>query len=203
MCLIYTWVQYTVFHTTRCCYKQFRDELEGYQVHIVEGFLKNNTFRVISFILEHSIMHFIILDAVISNLDTNQEPIRLLQQKVSGGMIHLKIISFILDNSILYFVILDAVISFLDMNQKPIRCVQQKTSGGIIHLKSISFILGGGDNAFEVFSCNIHRLQPQLLSRETSINMRREKLKLHRTFYRGFYGIAHYCTQANIYLPKY
>ena len=143
-------------------------------------------------------MYFIILDAVISNLDTNQEPIRLLQQKVSGGMIHLKIISFILDNSILYFVILDAVISFLDMNQKPIRCVQQKASGGIIHLKSISFILGGGDNTFEVFSCNIHRLQPQLLSRETSINMRREKLKLHRTFYRGFYGIAHYCTQAHL-----
>ena len=153
MCLIYTWVQYTVFHTTRCCYKQFRDELEGYQVHIVEGFLENNTFKVISFILEHSIMHFIILDAVISNLDTNQEPIRLSQQKASGG---------------------------------------------IIHLKSISFILGGGGhNTFEVSTCNIHRLQPQLLSRETGINMRREKLKLHRTFYRGFYGIAHYCTQAS------
>ena len=142
MCLIYTWVQYTVFHTTRCCYKQFRDELEGYQVHIVEGFLENNTFKVISFILEHSIMNFIILDAVISNLDTNQEPIRLLQQKVSGGMIHLKIISFLLDDSILYFVI-QAVISFLDMNQKPIRCVQQKASGGVIHLKASHLYLKG------------------------------------------------------------
>ena len=100
--LIHTCLQYTIFYHTRCFYKQFRCELGAYQIRIVEGLWENKTLEITLFILVYSILYFFILDAVISNLDANQEPIRSIQQKAFEGMIHLKYILFILGYSILY-----------------------------------------------------------------------------------------------------